>query len=580
MRALHYKDVRMFFVPLVGAAVSGRHYNVNGWQRAVVALAGPVPGILIGCVLAGVALSTHNFQLQGIASLALLINGINLIPVVPLDGGWILHAILFSRTLMLEKIFLGVAGAALVLATLLGYGQLWIYLGILMLLAWPALTRVTRTAARLRANGIQSASIDDQTIPPETALTILREVKKEAKGTQLNRHLAGQTLDIFQRLNATPPGVAASAILLTVYLTAGVLAVAGVKSMTHLRTNLREDGIARFFPTPKHTLNLNPPRLAGATNDASGTWLLPQLVATFRNAGEAASEFTNASAQVARDDRLVLFGDSLFISSPAASNHWSRLFQTPGAAVFLEHPESNKTVFVELTCEAPDDSTATAVESDCEAYFTSIQFRTWPPWASLEGLSAERAEAVKQARYTWPQLLKIDQTISENPVFLKLMAGMVLHSKSTPAGTEQRDQKWLDEWHTLGRREFDRLLKSDDPKLDKRLVSLYEGYWLTPVEKHGEAWKPFTDDPIFQLASVRMTNGLPLDAVARSAALGGAVFRSPGKLYFKYLRFYRTECGMPALVNYLRARGCQNLKYEFRLPAEENAGDDDSVTSP
>jgi len=44
----------MFFVPLLGAAVMGRHYNVKGWQKAVVSLAGPVPGILVGLGLAAV----------------------------------------------------------------------------------------------------------------------------------------------------------------------------------------------------------------------------------------------------------------------------------------------------------------------------------------------------------------------------------------------------------------------------------------------------------------------------------------------------------------------------------------------
>jgi len=52
MLAFGYRDIRMFFIPLFGAAVSGSGANAPGYQRTLVALAGPVPGILLGLVLA------------------------------------------------------------------------------------------------------------------------------------------------------------------------------------------------------------------------------------------------------------------------------------------------------------------------------------------------------------------------------------------------------------------------------------------------------------------------------------------------------------------------------------------------
>lgn len=48
MRAFGYRDTKMFFIPFLGAAVSGRHDDASGTQRAVVALAGPLPGIVLG----------------------------------------------------------------------------------------------------------------------------------------------------------------------------------------------------------------------------------------------------------------------------------------------------------------------------------------------------------------------------------------------------------------------------------------------------------------------------------------------------------------------------------------------------
>src|SRR6185295_12866366 len=120
MRMLRYRDVRMFFIPLLGAAVTGRHYNVKGWQRAIVYLAGPLPGIIVGLLLALIAVNANDRLLERIAMMALVLNGINLLPFVPLDGGWVLHSLIFSRHYFLESIFIGLAGLILIVATWLG----------------------------------------------------------------------------------------------------------------------------------------------------------------------------------------------------------------------------------------------------------------------------------------------------------------------------------------------------------------------------------------------------------------------------------------------------------------------------
>src|SRR5262245_10303645 len=51
MRVFGYRDVRVFFIPFLGAATSGRARGVAGWKEAVVSLMGPVPGIIAGAVV-------------------------------------------------------------------------------------------------------------------------------------------------------------------------------------------------------------------------------------------------------------------------------------------------------------------------------------------------------------------------------------------------------------------------------------------------------------------------------------------------------------------------------------------------
>ena len=96
MRVFGYRNLRMFFIPLFGAAVTGRNYNVAAWKKAVVSLAGPLPGICLGVPLGVAGYLLGQKLLLEAATLMILLNGINLIPLLPLDGGWTVHA-LFSR---------------------------------------------------------------------------------------------------------------------------------------------------------------------------------------------------------------------------------------------------------------------------------------------------------------------------------------------------------------------------------------------------------------------------------------------------------------------------------------------------
>lgn len=229
MRIFKFKNLRMFFVPLLGAAVTGRHYNIKGWQNVLVSLAGPLPGIAAALVMMALPGGHATRLTENIILVSLLVNGINLLPVVPLDGGWVMNSILFCRHYVLETAFLGCAGIALIVASTLGWGQFWIYLGLAVLIGLPASFRLVRIAALLRNRGVSAASPDDQTVPPETALTILRELRQNQHIRRTDRQLANEVLSVFQKLNARPPGAAVSALLLAVYLGSGAAAFFGAK---------------------------------------------------------------------------------------------------------------------------------------------------------------------------------------------------------------------------------------------------------------------------------------------------------------------------------------------------------------
>lgn len=92
MKYFRYKDVKMFFIPFLGAFVSGEPRVASQQQKVITLFAGPLPGILLG--FACLALASFIEQNRIVATLGILLiglNAVNLVPVKPLDGGQILE---------------------------------------------------------------------------------------------------------------------------------------------------------------------------------------------------------------------------------------------------------------------------------------------------------------------------------------------------------------------------------------------------------------------------------------------------------------------------------------------------------
>jgi len=80
MRLFGYRNVRMFFIPFFGAAVSGTKHAAPAWQQAVVLLLGPLPGIAIGLALQAIFAPDIDSRLGKLVFTLVILNGINLAP--------------------------------------------------------------------------------------------------------------------------------------------------------------------------------------------------------------------------------------------------------------------------------------------------------------------------------------------------------------------------------------------------------------------------------------------------------------------------------------------------------------------
>ena len=105
MKLFNYKELGIFFIPLLGAYASGTKHEVSQRQSIIILLAGPLPGIILGVILHFVNLSVQNPVMDASASLLLFLNLLNLLPVYPLDGGQILNRLFMDENHIISKVF-------------------------------------------------------------------------------------------------------------------------------------------------------------------------------------------------------------------------------------------------------------------------------------------------------------------------------------------------------------------------------------------------------------------------------------------------------------------------------------------
>jgi len=120
MKAFHYKELGIFFIPLLGAYASGTKREVSQKQSAIILLAGPLPGIIAGILLLTLAKSRitgmgyeEYLMVAKTAALLIFLNVLNLLPIYPLDGGQLLNRLFLDESKIIGNIFVVISALAL-----------------------------------------------------------------------------------------------------------------------------------------------------------------------------------------------------------------------------------------------------------------------------------------------------------------------------------------------------------------------------------------------------------------------------------------------------------------------------------
>ena len=100
MKLTGYRNVSVFFLPGLGGLAVGEKADATPTEKVLVYLAGPVPGMVLAAA-AFWASRTGVWQapdwLNGFLLASFVINYLNLLPLVPLDGGRVMELLLFAR---------------------------------------------------------------------------------------------------------------------------------------------------------------------------------------------------------------------------------------------------------------------------------------------------------------------------------------------------------------------------------------------------------------------------------------------------------------------------------------------------
>jgi Zn-dependent protease len=101
-----YRDLQILFIPFMGALAAGKKVEPTALQKAFVSLMGPIPGLVLALILIVAFPEVDSIWLNQAIVMLLIINFLNLLPVMPFDGGQFMNTMLFDRFPRAQFIFL------------------------------------------------------------------------------------------------------------------------------------------------------------------------------------------------------------------------------------------------------------------------------------------------------------------------------------------------------------------------------------------------------------------------------------------------------------------------------------------
>lgn len=180
MRLFGYRGTPPVFIPFTGATERARKLHAPAWQQLTVLLGGPLPGLIAGLATLGYGYFSPEtpLWLLDAAGMAVALNALHLLPVLPMDGGKIIDLLVFRDLPLLRPFFTVTASLSAFAAALVLKSRVLRYIAMAMFggVIWDVRTiQVVRGARRLPWAG----EVNDEA---DALRRIFRGLRQEGQG--------------------------------------------------------------------------------------------------------------------------------------------------------------------------------------------------------------------------------------------------------------------------------------------------------------------------------------------------------------------------------------------------------------
>jgi Zn-dependent protease len=407
MYIFKYRNLRMFFIPFFGAAVTGRKYNIAAWKKVVVSLMGPVPGIVLGCTLAAAGIYRQNDLVVTAAMLCIFINGFNLLPLLPFDGGHVVGTILFSRHRILDSVFRVLTALGILVLAYALQARFLMFIGIVSLLAVRTSFKLAQITEKIREMNLPPPSNDRDDIPLPIADAIVTQLKQKFPKGRNSKQLAEHALAVFETLNSKPPGWAASIFFLLLHVGAFAVAFLGVGFVTLYQQGGLGGGDFGLAPRLKIDSTMVEVRSPGPDAGLEATNAVA-VVAHFRKKAQAREAFDAIGSGLPEQAEALLFANTTFFRLPATNMALrTQVFEqcsTRTTNVFIER--TNYAVTLSFTFKVPETGADTNwLKEFGDFWKLPHDFQPIPPWCPEPLTSAEKRPDYTRARHSYSLLI-------------------------------------------------------------------------------------------------------------------------------------------------------------------------------
>lgn len=161
MMLFGYRDRQILFIPFLGAVTVGKKDNATTLEKVTIYLLGPVPGVILGFISMYLYFTTERAIFYEVGILAIIVNYLNLLPVLPLDGGRVVEALIFIRFPRLKFFFMLFNVGVLLMAGMFIKDKILLFLGISFAISLPAQWRIATAGHAVRQQLPRDASRKD-----------------------------------------------------------------------------------------------------------------------------------------------------------------------------------------------------------------------------------------------------------------------------------------------------------------------------------------------------------------------------------------------------------------------------------